>query len=74
MIDLKESNKPPDFYRKLGDLMGEYNTLEIRKCRLYLGSAFDFFKREIEVCYIIEGKLKDEVISTSQMVGLILKL
>ncbi len=43
---------------------------EISKCRLYVGSVFDVFDSAIEVCFIIEGKMDNKVISTNQMIGI----
>jgi len=59
MIDLKESNKPPDFYRKLGDLMGEYNMLEgayfiNKEARAYFWGKAKFLFRANEANTILE--------------------
>ncbi|MCK4751295.1 MAG: DUF2490 domain-containing protein [Bacteroidales bacterium] len=46
----------------------------IRKLRFYLGSEFELFNSEFELCFIIEGQSMDEVITIFHKVGIHYKL
>jgi len=43
---------------------------KIRKLRFYFGSEFELFDNEFELCFIIEGKFKDEGIFVHHKVGI----
>ena len=42
----------------------------IRKLRFYMGSEFELSDNEFELCFILEGKFKDEVIFVRHKVGI----
>ena len=42
----------------------------LRKLRFYLGSEFELFSNELELCFIVEGKSKDGTISMFHAAGI----